>query len=83
MPMALHQFDPETERRQIKRLLKIKAERNNSQVPGILQKIREVAAGEENLMPYIMEAVKADITMGEIMQALKDVWGEYVEKSIF
>ena len=40
---------------------------------------QEAAAGDENLMPYLLESVKADATLGEICAALKEVFGTYQE----
>jgi len=44
--------------------------------------VRNVARGEENIMPVLIEAVKAYATVGEISDALRDVFGEYREPSI-
>jgi len=41
--------------------------------------LQEAAAGDENLMPYLLEAVKAEATLGEICAALKEVFGTYKE----
>lgn len=50
---------------------------------GGLDTVRKAAASEENVMPAIIEAVEAYATMGEICGALKDVFGEYKEPSLF
>lgn len=62
---------------QARRLKKIRAERSSGMVTAALDKIRRVAQSEENLMPPIVEAVKAEATIGEICEALRDVFGEY------
>ena len=62
---------------QAMRLKKIRAERSSGAVTAALDKIRRVAKSEENLMPPIVEAVKAEATIGEICEALRDVFGEY------
>ena len=77
MPLQLQEPDPEAEGRVIERVRRVRAGRDNSRVEVLLGEIRDVARGTDNLMPLVMEAVKANATMGEIMQALKDVWGEY------
>jgi methylmalonyl-CoA mutase N-terminal domain/subunit len=46
---------------------------------GTLEALQEAAAGDDNLMPYLLEAVKADATLGEICTALKEVFGTYKE----
>lgn len=82
-PMELHETDPEVERRQIKRVKQVRAQRDNQKVSALLQQIREAASDKTNVMPFILDTVKADGTLGEIMQALKDVWGEYEETPVF
>ena len=46
---------------------------------GTLEALQEAAAGDENLMPYLLEAVKAEATLGEICASLKEVFGTYKE----
>jgi len=46
---------------------------------GTLQALQEAAAGDENLMPHLIDAVKAQATLGEICAALKEVFGTYRE----
>jgi Methylmalonyl-CoA mutase, N-terminal domain/subunit len=52
-----------------------------SKVESSLNRLR-LKANEENLMPYIIDAIKNKATLGEIVNALKEVWGEYVEPII-
>ncbi len=72
----------EAERRQVERLRRLRSERDNALVERRLRELREVARRGENLMPYILEAVKAYATLGEITNALKEVYGEWVEPPI-
>jgi len=72
----------ETERKQIDRLKRLKQERNNQRVNEVLNRVRDVAKGNENIMPVLVEAVKAYATVGEISDALRDVFGEYREPNI-
>ena len=44
-----------------------------------LDALRETARGKDNLMPLLLEAVRAYATIGEMCDALRDVWGEYEE----
>ena len=74
--------DPELEKKQVERLKKLKERRDNEKVRKSLQKIKEVASTQENLFPYVLEAVKAYATVGEISNALRDVFGEYTETVI-
>ncbi|QLH83928.1 acyl-CoA mutase large subunit family protein [Halosimplex pelagicum] len=67
----------EQERSQIERLESVREERDDGDVEAALSALREAAAGEENLMPYIVDAVKTYATTGEICNALRDEFGEY------
>lgn len=82
-PIEIMKVDPETERRQIERTKRVKAERDNVRAQALLERITEAASDEENLMPLFLEAVKAHVTLGEIMQVLKDVFGEWEEMLVF
>ncbi|MBN1114776.1 MAG: methylmalonyl-CoA mutase, partial [Oligoflexia bacterium] len=75
--------DPGVEKRQIKRLRQVKANRSQTEVKAGLQKIREAAAnGNINMMPFFIEAVSCYCTIGEICDVLREVFGEYREKVI-
>lgn len=63
--------------RQIARLEKMKAARDNGAVKAALEKLREAAKGTENLMPYLIDAVKTYATLGEICGVLREEFGEY------
>lgn len=63
--------------RQIARLNKMKAGRDNTAVQAALAKLRTAAKGTENLMPYLIDAVKAYATLGEICGVLREEFGEY------
>ena len=62
---------------QIARLEKMKAARDNEAVKAALEKLREAAKGTENLMPYLIDAVKTYATLGEICGVLREEFGEY------
>ncbi|MGC4000083.1 MAG: methylmalonyl-CoA mutase family protein [Anaeromyxobacter sp.] len=72
-------IDPSVEARQVESLQAFKKARNAAAVSAALDKVRAGAKGKENLMPLFLEAVKAETTMGEISDALRDVFGEYKE----
>jgi len=74
--------DPELEKKQRERVKKLKEKRDNEKVKKLLNKIKEVASTDENLFPYVLEAVKAYATVGEISNALREVFGEYTETVI-
>ncbi|MHB8170518.1 MAG: acyl-CoA mutase large subunit family protein [Thermincolia bacterium] len=77
------EIDPAIERQQVQALGKLRAERDNHRVQAALDALRHVARGNENLMPHIMEAVRAYSTLGEMIQVLREEFGEYREKPSF
>ena len=81
--LELFQFDPEEEEWQKGRLAQAKATRSSSQVAAALHELTKKAEGDENLMPPVLEAVETCATEGEIMGALRDVYGEYVDPGVF
>ncbi|MBI4774373.1 MAG: methylmalonyl-CoA mutase [Deltaproteobacteria bacterium] len=72
----------ETERTQLANLKKIKEERNNQEVRKTLDDLRRAAEKNENVMPYCIAAAKVYASEGEIMQALRDIYGEFKPPSI-
>ncbi len=66
---------------QVERLDTLRATRDGAAVERTLELLRHAADGTENLMPPILEAVRAYATVGEMCDALRDVWGEYVESA--
>ena len=75
--IELFQLDDDAERRQIDRLNRVRAERDDDAVKRSLQTVREAAASDTNLVPPILEAVKTYATHGEICNALREVFGEH------
>lgn len=67
----------EVEQTQRERLEELREERDSEAVDDALKALREAAEGDENMMPYIVEAVEVYATVGEIMGTLRDVFGEY------
>jgi|DewCreStandDraft_1066081.scaffolds.fasta_scaffold05688_2 methylmalonyl-CoA mutase N-terminal domain/subunit len=76
------QMDPQGERRQIARLQKLRLERDNERVTQTLEALRTAAQGSANLMPFILDAVRAYATLGEITGVLRSVFGVYREPNI-
>jgi methylmalonyl-CoA mutase N-terminal domain/subunit len=70
--------DPAIELGQRERLKKLRESRDQRVVEQLLGKIMNAAKGNENLMPFFIECVENDITLGEICNTLRGVWGEYV-----
>ena len=69
-------------RRQSERLRKLRADRSQAEVARRLNSLRAAAKGKDNLMPFIYDAVKSYATLGEICDALRDVFGTYEEVAI-
>ncbi len=65
--------------KQIQRLKALKQKRNNQEVRQKLEDLKRVAETSQNLIPKILDAVESYATLGEISDALRDVWGEYKE----
>jgi methylmalonyl-CoA mutase N-terminal domain/subunit len=79
LTIPLLRMDPEGYERQVNRLNKLKEERDNEELKKRLEDLREAAKGTDNLMPYILDAVRAYGTLGEICGVLREVFGEYRE----
>jgi methylmalonyl-CoA mutase N-terminal domain/subunit len=69
----------ETARNQVARLQQVKRQRDNGRVAQTLATIEQAARGDANLMPLILDAVRAYASIGEICKALQNVFGEYTE----
>lgn len=80
--IGLHEIRPDVTRRQIARVQEVKARRDNDAVRAALDGVREAAAGKDNTMPAILEAVQCYATVGEIVNAMKEVFGEFVEPAV-
>jgi len=75
--LELLKVDPAIEHTQQQRLADLRRRRDEAAVQAILARLEETAAGEGNLMPLLIEAVEGDVTLGEICNRLRQVWGEY------
>lgn len=76
-------IDPEVERVQIERLRQIKASRNKEKVSKHLIELKKAVERNENVMPYILNCVKVYTSLGEIINTLREVYGEHKELLIF
>jgi methylmalonyl-CoA mutase N-terminal domain/subunit len=76
-PLQLYRTDPEAENAQVRGLEALRRERDSRSVSAALARLRDAALGEENLLPPILQAVKAYATVGEICGVLREVFGEY------
>jgi len=83
VPIKILRIDPAIEKKQIERLKAVKKRRNNKKVKDILSDLQRVAESDENLIPIIFQAVKEYASLGEICDALREVFGEYKAPAIF
>ena len=77
--VEFHPFDEQACRDQVKRLERIRAERDNARVKSALQKVLADAEAGDNVMPAIMDAVKNYATVGELTHCLVEAYGRYEE----
>ncbi|MCI0572215.1 MAG: methylmalonyl-CoA mutase family protein [Myxococcaceae bacterium] len=82
-PIDLLKIDERVEHGQIERVRKVRAERDDAAVQAALAKVEAAACSTENLMPPVLEAVKAYATLGEICDVFRKVWGQYREGGVF
>src|ERR671925_421668 len=77
-------IDPSLERKQVERVRALRARRDSGPAEAALAALKEAAAKEDvNLMPPILEASRAYVTMGEMCDALREVWGVWRETPVF
>ncbi len=74
--------DPAIREVQLQRLVALKERRDNPRVEGLLSRLRRAAAADENLMPYIIDCVEGLCTLGEISDALRQVFGTYRDPGV-
>jgi len=77
LSIPILEMDKEGEKRQLERLSRLRRERDNEPLSSRLEALRQAARGNENLMPFILEAVSAYATLGEVCGVLRKVFGEY------
>ena len=73
LPTAVMQIDPEVERAQVERLRAVRERRNPERATAAVSALAAAAGEDRNLMPAILDAVRAEVTLGEISDALREV----------
>jgi methylmalonyl-CoA mutase N-terminal domain/subunit len=81
-PTAVLTIDPEAERAQVERLRTLRERRDARRAAAALAALASAAAEEKNVMPAILDAIRAESTLGEIADALRQVYGEYRDTSV-
>ena len=82
-PITIWKMDPQIERRQLERLAEVKRTRDNKKVNEHLHRIREASLDGQNLMPFIIDAVRAYATIQEICDVWREVFGRYSDPGYF
>jgi methylmalonyl-CoA mutase N-terminal domain/subunit len=81
-PVEILYIDESAGDQQLARMAEMKVRRDAQQVGRALEAMRHAAAGSDNLMPPILDAVRAYATLGEMCDALREVWGEWTEEAV-
>jgi methylmalonyl-CoA mutase, N-terminal domain len=81
--LEILRIDPALEQKQIERVQTLRARRDAGKVEQRLSELKRAAAGDENLMPAIVDAARDYVTMGEICDAFREVWGIWRETPVF
>jgi len=82
VPIDILRIDPRLESEQVARVREVRRKRDQARCSNALTSLRKAAAGKDNLMPYILEAVRAYATEGEIMNTMIQVFGIYTERAV-
>jgi methylmalonyl-CoA mutase N-terminal domain/subunit len=75
--------DPALEDKQVERVQGLRARRDSATVEASLARLKEASARDENLMPHLIEASRAYVTLGEMCDALRETWGTWRETPVF
>jgi methylmalonyl-CoA mutase N-terminal domain/subunit len=81
--IELLQIDPSVEKEQIRLLNEVRSERNGTKVKETLKDLKRACRDGENVMPFILSCVRAYASIGEIIDAMREEFGEYREPAIF
>jgi len=81
-PTEVLRIDPEAEREQVERLRALRRRRAPERAASAVRALAAAAREDRNLMPAILDAVRAEVTLGEISDALREVYGEYREADL-
>ncbi|CAL9327676.1 putative methylmalonyl-CoA mutase large subunit (plasmid) [Streptomyces sp. enrichment culture] len=81
--IATYELDARGRQVQLDRLARVKAERDPAAVRATLTALARAAEGADNLMPLLIDCALAYCTVGEMVGALKDVWGEFQQPVVY
>jgi methylmalonyl-CoA mutase N-terminal domain/subunit len=77
------QIDPEIERRQIERIRSVRARRDAAKYSKAMGALRDACMSDKNLVPFVLDAVRAEATLGEISDVFREAYGVYREPAVF
>ena len=83
LPIEILQIDESVAKLQHKRLKDLKAKRSDKEVTKVLKELKQTCIDETNSMPVLIDCCKAGCTLGEMVECMKEVYGEYEEPPIF
>jgi methylmalonyl-CoA mutase N-terminal domain/subunit len=83
LDIELLKIDPDVEREQVEAVLKVRHGRDGAAAKAASEELRRRAEGTENLMPAILDCTRAHVTLGEMVDVFKDVFGEYREQPVY
>jgi len=83
IPVEVLEIDEELESLQIEKTNRVKTERDNKRVAECLERVGDACSGEQNIMEFLIEAVKADATLQEVCDVYRKVYGEYRDPGIY
>jgi methylmalonyl-CoA mutase N-terminal domain/subunit len=83
MDIELREPDPEFEKQKIADLTRLKKNRDANEVATCLNEVRQVIQGSDNVMPALVKAVKSHVTLGEIINVMRETFGEFREASVY
>ncbi|HEV3478045.1 MAG TPA: methylmalonyl-CoA mutase family protein [Gaiellaceae bacterium] len=81
--LEILRIDPALEEKQIARVRRVRERRDPAAAEAALARLRDGAAGDANLMPLIIDCARAAVTMGEMCDALREIWGVWRETPVF
>ena len=82
LQIPILEMDPQGEELQVERLRRLRRERDNREATRCLKALETACRGQENVMPYLLDAVNAYCTLGETCDVMREVFGEYKEDSV-
>jgi methylmalonyl-CoA mutase N-terminal domain/subunit len=81
-PPEILQIDPRAESEQVERLLAVRTGRDAARAAATVDALRRDAIESANLMPAILDCVRAEVTLGEISNALREIYGEHQDQQV-